>query len=65
MSLEILGVAKSSLASCAVVFVSSDGVVDDFMVSGPDVSNPLGRHTKLHRDTDRKVDLVAKLFSQC
>jgi hypothetical protein len=43
MSLEIFGVPESFLACCAVVLVSSDGIVRDFMVSGLDVSNPLSQ----------------------
>ena len=63
--LEVFGITESSLACCAVVLVSSDGVVNDFMMSVPDVSNPLGRRAKQHSNTDRKVDLAAKVFSQC
>ena len=65
VSLEIFRITKSSLARCAVVLVSSDGIVDDFMVSGADISNPLSRRVERYGDTDRKVDLVEKVFSQC
>jgi hypothetical protein len=41
VSLEILGVTESSLTYCAVILVGSDGIVDDFMVSGPGVSDSL------------------------
>lgn len=41
VSLEILGVTESSLTCCAVILVGSDGIVDDFMVSGLGVSNSL------------------------
>jgi hypothetical protein len=46
VSLEIFGVTESSLAFCAVVLVSSDGLVGDFMVSGLDVSNPLSQQSE-------------------
>jgi hypothetical protein len=46
VSLEIFGVTESSLAFCAVVLVSSDGIVGDFMVSGLDVSNPLSQQSE-------------------
>ena len=65
VSLEVFGITESSLACCAVVLVSSDGIMDDLMVTGLDVSNPLRRRAKQHSNTDRKVDLVAKVFSQC